>query len=90
MPSITSGTPQMYPPEDLHQLQKDTEVRPIQNLTNPDKDHFNESLLTLLNGQQGLQIQSFNMIQDITHRQEYDTLMRDIPIYGVKNMDLAD
>ena len=30
------------------------------------------------------------MIQDITCRQEYDNLMRDIPIYDGKNMDLAD
>ena len=30
------------------------------------------------------------MIQDITCRQEYDNLMRDIPIYDGKNMDVAD
>ena len=54
------------------------------------KTIFNESLLTLLNGQEDLQKQSFNMIQDITHRQEYENLMRDIPICDVKNMDLAD
>ena len=46
--------------------------------------------MTLLNGQQDFQKQSFNMIQDITHRQEYVNLMRDIPIYDGKNMDLAD
>ena len=57
------------------------EVRPMENLTNPDEDHFNESLLTLLSGKQDLQKQSLNMIQDITQRQEYDNLMRDIPIY---------
>ena len=62
----------------------------MENLTNPDKDCFNESLLTLLNAQQDVQKQSFNMIQDITCRQEYDNLMRDIPIYDGKNMDLAD
>ena len=58
-------------------------------MTKPDKDHFNESLLTLLNGQQDLQKQSFNIIQDITGRQEYDNLMRDIPIYDGKNMVIA-
>ena len=46
--------------------------------------------MTLLNGQQDLQKQIFNVIQDITWRQEYDNLMRDIPIYDCKNMDLAD
>ena len=30
------------------------------------------------------------MIQDITHRQEHDNLMRDILIYDSKNMDLAE
>ena len=30
------------------------------------------------------------MIQDITQRQEYDNLVRDISIDGGKNMDLAD
>ena len=59
-------------------------------MTHHDKDHFNESLLTLLNRQQYLQKQSFNMIKDITHRQEYDNLMRDIPIYDAYNRDLAD
>ena len=45
--------------------------------------------MTILHGQQDLQKQSFNMIQDTTHRQEYYNLMRDIPIYDSKNMDLA-
>ena len=30
------------------------------------------------------------MIQDITHRHEYDNLMRDIPIYNGKNIELAE
>ena len=59
-------------------------------MNNQEKGHFNESLLTLLNGQQNLPKQSFIMIQDITHRQEYDNLMRGILIYNDKNMDLAD
>ena len=58
-------------------------------MTNQDEDHFNDSLLALLNGQD-LQKQSFNMMHDITHRHKYDNLMRDIPIYDGKNMDLAD
>ena len=66
------------------------EARPTENLTNQDEDHFNESLFTLLNGHQDLQKQSFNIIHDITCRQEYDSLMRVIPIYDGKNMDLAD
>ena len=53
-------------------------------------DTEHESLLTLLNRQHGLQKQSFNMIQNITHRQEYENLTRDIPINDGKNMDLAD
>ena len=39
---------------------------------------------------QDLQKQSFNLIQDMTHRHEYDKLIRDIPIYDGKIMDLAD
>ena len=62
----------------------------MQNVTNPDKVHLNESLLTLLNGEQDLQKQSFNMIPNITCRQEFDNLMIDIPIYDGQNMDLAD
>ena len=60
------------------------------NMTNLEKDHFNESLLTLLNGQQDLQRQSLDMIQDMTCRHEHDNLMRDILIYDGKNMELAD
>ena len=30
------------------------------------------------------------MIQDITHRHEYDNLMKDIPIYDCKNKDVAN
>ena len=30
------------------------------------------------------------MMQDMTHRHEYNNLMRDIPIYDGKNKDLAD
>ena len=52
----------------LTSFTKDMELRPMENLTNPDEECFNESLLTLVNGQQDLQKQSLNMIQDITHR----------------------
>ena len=30
------------------------------------------------------------MIQDKAHRQQYNNLMRDIPIYDGQNMDLTD
>ena len=30
------------------------------------------------------------MMQHMTHRHEYDKLMRDIPMYDEKNMELAD
>ena len=59
-------------------------------MTNSEEDHFNESLIALLNGQQDLQKQSLNMMQDITQRHEYDNLIRHIPIYDGKNMELAD
>ena len=72
-----------------YHLQQDREARPTENVQKQDEDHFNESLLTLLNGKQDLQKQSFNMIQDITCRQEYDNLMREILIYNGKNMGLA-
>ena len=49
------------------------------NMTNPKEDHFNESLITLLNGQQDLQKQSLGMMQDTIHRHDYDNCMRDIP-----------
>ena len=86
---LASPTPKIYLPDHPYELQKE-KLRPMENLTNPDEDHFNESLLTLLNGQQDLHKQFFNMMQDITHRHEYDNLMRDIPIYDRKNMNLAD
>ena len=54
------------------------------NVTNPEEDHFNDSLISLLNGQQDFQKPSLNMMQDITHRHDYDNLMRDIPIYEGK------
>ena len=92
-PQVSPLTPQ--PPKSFNQKTHTTynrteKTRPKENMTNQDKDHFNESLLNLLNGQQGLKKQSLNMIQDITGRQEYDNLMRDIPINKRKNMDLAD
>ena len=41
-------------------------------MTNSEEDCFNELLITLLNGQQDLQNQSLNMMQDMTHSHEYD------------------
>ena len=43
--------PQIHSPEDPYQSQNEKEVRTTYNLTNLDEDHFEESLLTLLNGQ---------------------------------------
>ena len=70
--------------------QNENEIMTKKILTNSEEDHFNESLITFLNGQQDLQKQSLNMMQDITFRHEYDMLMRDILIYDGKNMRLAD
>ena len=41
--------PQIHLPENQYHLQTDMEARPTENLTNHDKDCFDESLLTLLN-----------------------------------------
>ena len=49
--SLTPQPPQIHLPEYLYHLQRDMEVRPTENLTNQGEHHFNESLLTLLNGQ---------------------------------------
>ena len=48
-------------------------------------------MITLLNCQQDLQKQSLSMVQDMTHKHEYDNLMRDMPIYNEKKiMEVAD
>ena len=60
------------------------------NMTNSEGDHFNESLITFLNGQQDLHKQLLYMTQDMTPRHEYDNLMRDIPKHKGKNTELAD
>ena len=60
------------------------------NLTNSEDDRFNESWITLLSGQQDVQKQSLYMMQDMTYKHEYDSLMGDIPIYDRKNMELMD
>ena len=52
--------------------------------TNLEVNSFNESLITLLNSQQDLYKQSLNMMQDMTGKEEYDNLMRDIPTYHGK------
>ena len=78
---MTPPIPQTHPSENPYYIQQNREARPTGKVTNQDEDCFNESLLTLLNGQQDLQRQSFNMIQDIICIQEYDNLMRDIPFY---------
>ena len=83
-------TPQNHSSENPYHLQHDREDRPTVNVNNQDEDHFNELLLPLFNVQEDLQKQSFNMIPEMAHRQEYDNLMRDILIYNCKNMDLDD
>ena len=87
---MTPPTTNTHPSEEPYHLQQGREARPTENVTNKDEESFNESLLILMNGQQDFQKQSFNMIQDIMHRWAYDNLMRDIPIYDCKNVDLAD
>ena len=59
------------------------------NMTNLEEEYFNESLVTLLNGQLDLQTQSLNMKYDITYRHEYVNVMGDIPICDGKNMVLV-
>ena len=90
IPLLTHPTSQIYLQEDPYQLQNENEFMTKTNMTNPEEDHFNESLITLLSDQQDLQKQSLNMMLDITCRHEYDNVMRNIPIYDGKNMKLAD
>ena len=47
-------------------------------------------MVTLLNCQYDLPKQSVNMMHDMIWRHEYDNLIRDVPIYGRKNLVLAD
>ena len=78
IPPLTHPSSQIYLQEDPHQLQNENEIMARTSLTIPEEDHFNKSLITLLNGQQDFQKQSLNMMQGITHRYVYDNLMRDI------------
>ena len=71
-----------------YQPQNEKELMTKTHMTNSGEDHFNESLITLLNGQYELQKQSLNMMQDITCRHDYDNLMRDIPIYDGKKIQI--
>ena len=48
-------TSQIYLHKDPYQLQNKNEIMTRTNMRNPEEDHFNESLLTLLNRQQDLQ-----------------------------------
>ena len=59
-------------------------------MTSSEEDWFNESIVTLLSGQQDLQKQSLEMMHNMTRHCEYYNLMRDITIYDGKNMHLAD
>ena len=55
IPLLTPPTSQIYLQEDPYHLQNGNDIMTRTNITNPEEDHFNESLLTLLNGQQDLQ-----------------------------------
>ena len=83
-PLLTHPTSQISLHKDPYQLQNDNGIMTRTNMTNQEEDHFNDLLLTLLNGQQDLQKQSFNMGQDMTCRYEYDKLMIGMPIYNRK------
>ena len=83
-------TPQFPLQKELYRLGDETENVMKTTSANPKEDQFNESLITLLNGQQDKQKQSLNMLQDMTCRHDYDNLMRDILIYNGKNIKLAD
>ena len=74
IPLLIPPTFQIHSQEDSYQLQNENEIVTRNNITTPEEDCFNESLLTLLNGQKDLQKQSFNMMQDMTHRHEYDSV----------------
>ena len=53
-------------------------------MTCTEEHQFNESIITLLSGQQDLQKQSLDMMQNMTGLHEYDNLMRNITIYDGK------
>ena len=59
------------------------------NATNLEDGRFNEPLINLLNSYQDLQKHLLNMLQDMTHSNEYNSLNREIKIYDRK-MWLAD
>ena len=59
-------------------------------MTCPKEDWFNESIITVLSGQQDLPKHLLDMIQNMTRWHECDNLIRVITTYDGKNMDLAD
>ena len=58
-------------------------------MTCPEEDQLNETIITLSSGQQDLQKQSFNMMQNMTGQHEYDNLMRDNTIYDRKKHECS-
>ena len=85
----TPPTSRIHSQEDPYHLQNENKIITRNSITNPGKDHFNNSLLMLLSDQQDLQKHSLNMMQDKSHRHDYDNLIRDIPIYDGKIWNLT-
>ena len=73
IPLLAPQTSQFLSQADPYQLQNKNEIMTRINIL--EENCFNESLLTLLNGQQDVKKQSFNMMQDITSRHENTNLL---------------
>ena len=70
---------------------QDFDSTPKKHMASSEEDWFNESILTLLGGQQDFQKQSLEMMQNMTRCNEYNNLMRDITVYDrKKKWNLAD
>ena len=59
-PFLTPPTSHIHLQDEAYQLQNENEIMTRNNIPNPDEDHFN--ILTLLNGQQDIHRQSFDMM----------------------------
>ena len=81
-PSISQIQPQDG--SDRSKYVTDIITRENSVLTCSEDDRFNESLSTLVNGQEDLLRHLLNVIQDMNYRHEYDNLMGDIAMFGGK------
>ena len=55
------------------------------------KEHgFDESIITLLSGQQDIQKTIIDLLKNMTREHKYDNIMRDIGIYNGKYIELTD